>query len=106
MSFRVALEALSADAGVWDEVSTTLDGASTTAAGLGLTTSQLSWAAEVVGLTATYESMRAKTERLLGEGATQTSTIAEGLRTVKTTYEGSDEAAKQRLESAWAPIDE
>lgn len=106
MSFQVALQALGADAGVWDDVSTALDGATTSASGLTLTTAQLSWAAEVIGLTTTYEAMRAKTERLLGEGATETSTIAEGLRTVKTTYEGSDEGAKARLESAWAPIDE
>lgn len=106
MSFQVALEALGTDASRWDDVSAALDGASTSATGLTLTTAQLSWAAEVVGLTTTYEAMRAKTERLLREGATETSTVAEGLRTVSTTYEGSDETARQRLESAWAPVDE
>lgn len=103
MSFEVALEALGDDAGVWDGVSGTLSTATTSASSLTLTTSQLSWAAEVVGLTTTYESMREKIERLLREGTTATETIAANLRTVKTTYEGHDEAAKQRLASAWSP---
>ncbi|MFC7488015.1 hypothetical protein ACOCJ7_18375 [Knoellia sp. CPCC 206453] len=103
MSFEVALQALGDDAAVWDDVSSTLSTATTSASSLTLSTSQLSWAADVVGLTTTYESMRAKIERLLREGTTETDTIAANLRTVKTTYEGHDEAAKQRLAAAWSP---
>src|SRR6476469_7668080 len=106
MTLKVALEALSSDAGVWDDVSTTLGSARDSATGLTVTQGQMSWAADVTGLLQTYEAMRSKTERLLGGGATQTSTIAQGLRTVKTTYEGSDQAAVQRLSSAWTPKDE
>lgn len=103
MTLKVALEALAEDAGVWDEVSTTLASARDSAAGLTVTENEMSWASDVTGLLQTYESMRSKTEALLGGGATETSTIAEGLRTVKTTYEGSDQAAVERLSSAWAP---
>ena len=103
MSFEVAIQALQDDAVVWDGVSATLSTATTSATSQTLTTSQLSWAADVVGLTETYESMRAKIEKLLREGTTETNTIAANLRTVMTTYEGHDEAAKQRLASAWTP---
>ena len=103
MTLKVALEALASDAGVWDDVSTTLGSARDSATGLTVTQGQLSWASDVTGLLQTYEAMRAKTEQLLGGGATQTATIAQGLRIVKTTYEGSDQAAVERLSSAWAP---
>ena len=106
MTLKVALEALAADAGVWDDVSSTLGGARDSATGLTVTQGQMSWAADVTGLLQTYESMRSKTETLLGDGSTQTSTIAHGLRQVKTTYEGSDQAAVDRLSSAWAPKDQ
>jgi len=106
MTLKVALEALASDAGVWDDVSSTLGSARDSASGLTVTQAQMSWASDVTGLLQTYEAMRAKTEGLLGGGATQTSTIAQGLRTVKTTYEGSDQAAVERLSSAWAPKDE
>ena len=106
MTLKVALEALASDAGVWDDVSTTLGSARDSASGLTVTQGQMSWASDVTGLLQTYEAMRSKTEGLLGGGATQTSTMAQGLRTVKTTYEGSDGAAVERLSSAWAPKDE
>lgn len=106
MTLKVALEALASDAGVWDDVSTTLGSARDSASGLTVTQGQMSWASDVTGLLQTYEAMRSKTEGLLGGGATQTSTMAQGLRTVKTTYEGSDRAAVERLSSAWAPKDE
>jgi hypothetical protein len=102
-TLKVALEALAADAGVWDDVSTTLTSARDSASGLTVTEGEMSWASDVTGLLQTYEAMRSKTEGLLGGGATQTSTIATGLRTVKSTYEGSDQAAVERLSSAWAP---
>ncbi len=106
MTLKVALEALASDAGVWEDVSTTLGTARDSASGLTVTQGQMSWASDVTGLLQTYEAMRSKTEGLLGAGATQTSTMAQGLRTVKTTYEGSDQAAVERLSSAWAPKDE
>ena len=86
MTLKVALEALASDAGVWDDVSTTLGSARDSASGLTVTQGQMSWASAVTGLLQTYE--------------------AQGLRTVKTTYEGSDQAAVERLSSAWAPKDE
>ena len=105
MTLKVALEALAADAVVWDDVSSTLGGARDSAVGLTVSEAQMSWAADVTGLLQTYESIRSKTQTLLGDGATQTSTMAEGLRQVKATYEGSDQAAVERLSSAWAPTD-
>jgi len=106
MTLKVALEALAQDAGVWDDVSSTLGGARDSASSLTVTEGQMSWAADVTGLLQTYESMRSKTQTLLGDGSTQTSTIAQGLRQVRTTYEGSDQAAVERLSSAWAPKDQ
>ncbi|HMM93775.1 MAG: hypothetical protein IE926_01055 [Micrococcales bacterium] len=102
-TLKAALQALGDDAAVWDEVSQTLSTASLTAAVQTLSITSLSWAAGVVGLDTTYESYRSKVHDLLDGGSTETGTIATGLRKVKTTYEGSDAAAVDRLRSAWAP---
>jgi hypothetical protein len=106
MDLKVALAALASDARVWDDVSSTLGGARGSATGLTVTEGEMSWAADVTGLLQTYEAMRSKTARLLAGGETQTATIARGLLTVKATYEGSDQAAVERLASAWAPKDQ
>ncbi|MGL4177780.1 MAG: hypothetical protein ACRCSN_17110 [Dermatophilaceae bacterium] len=103
MGFEAQLQALADDAAVWDRVATTLSGASSSAAGRALHVAELSWAGEVTGLVSTYESIRAKVERLLKEGSTETGTISDGLITVKQTYEGTDAAAQAELQSAWRP---
>jgi hypothetical protein len=58
MTYEVQLEALKADADMWDETSSTLLDASTNAWSLNLHEYELSWAAEVVGLTDTYSAIQ------------------------------------------------
>lgn len=101
MTLQSSLDALESDAVRWDTTSHTLADAGTAAQGLALGTSQLSWAADETGLTATYEQIRAKVAGLLTEGGEQTGAIATRLRQVKRDYEGTDEAARARLAGSW-----
>lgn len=103
MSMQVSLDALAADAVLWEGVSGTLGSASRSAAGLTLSSASLSWAAEEVGLVDVYEAARARVERLLREGEAETDTIAVTLRQVRTAYESSDENERAVYRGAWEP---
>ncbi|WP_182112487.1 MULTISPECIES: hypothetical protein [unclassified Actinotalea] len=103
MSLDVALEALSKDAGMWGGVSDVLSTASSTTVGMTLVTSELSWAAEVVGLVPVYEAARARLQTLLSEGATETETISTTLKQVKAAYESNDAAQRAAFAGLWQP---
>lgn len=103
MSMKVNLDALTADAVLWEGVSGTLGSSSRSAAGLTLSSVSLSWAAEEVGLLDVYEAARARVERLLREGETETETIAVTLRQVRTAYESTDESERAVYRGIWDP---
>jgi hypothetical protein len=100
----VQLEALKTDADMWDQTSTTLLNACTNAWGLDLGEYELSWAAEVVGLTDTYTAIQSKVAGLLSEGSTETSNISSTLLTIKRNYEQNEDNAEQHYKGAWEPI--
>jgi hypothetical protein len=104
MTYEVQLEALKTDADMWDETSSTLLNASTNAWGLNLGEYELSWAAEVVGLTDTYSAIQAKVAGLLSEGSTETSNISGTLRAIKRNYEQNEDNAEQHYKGAWEPV--
>jgi hypothetical protein len=104
MSLEAAIAALYHDADVWADVSTVTGKASSAAAGLTLTEGALSWAGVPTGLRDTYEEIRAKAQRLLGEGTTNISDLAATLRTVAKAYETSDENAARRFDNEWEPV--
>ncbi|GAA4675489.1 hypothetical protein [Nocardioides nanhaiensis] len=95
------LDALAADAATWDDTSTALNQASLDALFLTLTVSDMSWAAEVTGLLDTYSDFRTHVSGLLGEGATNTGEIAEGLRAVKRSYESTDASVRDDYVGLW-----
>lgn len=103
MSVTVAFEALEHDAGMWDDVSSTLSSASSSARGLTLSTTSLSWAAEVIGLVDVYEAARARVEQLLSEGATETGVIASTLLQVKAAYQSADTTRQAAYDGIWEP---
>lgn len=104
MTYEVQLEALKTDADMWEQTSSTLLDASTNAWGLNLGEYELSWAAEVVGLTDTYAAIQSKVAELLSEGSTETSNISSTLRTIKRNYEQNEDNAEQHYKGAWEPI--
>lgn len=103
MSVTVGLEALAADAVLWEGTAATLGAASRAAGGLTLSTVSLSWAAGEEGLADVYEAARARVERLLSEGSTETGVIAATLRQVKGAYESNDEAQRAAYDGVWEP---
>ncbi len=101
MTYQVALEALSSDAALWEGTSSALISASTQADGQRLTVDQLSWAAEVTGLTLTYDSLQTKVQTLLAEGGAETANIATTLRAVRKNYEENEQKAQDRYKGTW-----
>lgn len=104
MSVEAAIDALYHDAGIWEDISGVAGRASGAAAGLTLTEDALSWACIPTGLRETYEEIRVKAQRLLGEGAANMSDMATTLRTVASAYEISDESAARRFDDEWEPV--
>ena len=103
MSIDVALEALTADAALWEDASSTLNTAAWSASALTLTTSSLSNVAADVGLVTVYEQARARIERLLREGSEELQTIADTLRAVRTAYESQDASQRATYGGLWEP---
>lgn len=99
MSFETALDALTSDARLWDEISQELGGAARSASGLVLDPSQFSFAGG--GVAASYESARARVQALLDGGERETEGAATALLQVRQTYEGTDQAARAELEGVW-----
>lgn len=106
MTLQADLQALETDANTWDDVSSTLSSAAGTATGLHLGTPQLSWAAEVTGLTSTYSTVREFMASRLTEGSTATAEMASGLRTVKAAFEGTDGSTANRFDGLWDAVSE
>ncbi len=104
MTYEVQLAALKTDADTWDQTSSTLLSASTSAWGLSLGEYELSWAAEAVGLTTTYTSIQGKVAGLLSEGSTETGNISSTLLTIKHNYELNEDSAEEQYRGAWEPI--
>jgi len=98
---QAELAALEKDAVVWDNASSDLGGGSTAVTGLTLDTGAMSWAAEVTGLTTTYADFLTHVSGLLDEGKTNTAQIAEGLRTVKRSYESADADTRDDFVGLW-----
>lgn len=104
MTYEVQLAALKTDADMWDQTSSDLLTACTSAWGLNLGEYELSWAAEVVGLTTTYSSIQSKVAGLLSEGSTETGNISSTLMTIRHNYEQNEDNAEQEYKGAWVPI--
>lgn len=99
MTFEAAMEALTADAVRWDTTAGVLGGAADSTGGLAASPSQFSFAGGTVA--SLYEETRASVERLLRGGESETAGAAVALRKVRETYEGTDQAARDRLAGTW-----
>lgn len=101
MTLQADLNALETDAGTWDTISSTLAFAAGSADGLTLGTPQLSWAAEVTGLTTTYADFQDQVAERLRQGEANTSELAGGLRQVKRSYESTDTTVRDNYVGLW-----
>lgn len=100
MSFSTAMDALQQDAVRWDETADGLQAAGSIVRSLAVPAAAFSFAGGDVQ--AVYEELRARVETLLSEGETETAGAAVALRAVRRTYEGADQAAKDRIAGLWA----
>lgn len=103
MSITAALEALEADARLWEGASSVLGTAARSASVLTLGSMSLSNVAADVGLVGAYEEARARVERLLREGEDELQTIATTLRQVEAAYEAEDESQRTLYRGLWEP---
>lgn len=101
MTLQSDLNALAADATTWDNISAALTSASGGVGSLNLGTPELSWAAEVTGLTTTYSDFQEKLTGLLDGGTTETSNVAGALRQIKAAYEDTDTSARDQFDGLW-----
>ncbi len=104
MTLEADLKALATDAGMWDGISATLGTAKGAVPALALGTPELSWAAEVTGLTTTYSDFLVLVETRIGQGETETATLGEGLLRVKAAYEDTDTSARGEFDGLWEPV--
>ena len=105
MSYEVQLEALGHDAKIWDETSDVLSTASSSAAGITVTTISSSVVADATGFNSAYSELQTFVSGLLSEGSTATGTMASTLRDVRKQYEADDAAAMTRIGAEWAPVE-
>ena len=103
MTLQVSIKAMRDDAALWAGVASVTDQAASAAAGFALSTRELSWASEETGLNASYEEIRAKTERLLHEATTTLNDLSGTLTYVAGEYERSDAEASAKFKGVWDP---
>lgn len=101
MTLKAAVKALRDDAGIWQDVATTTATAARSVDGLTLSEGELSWASNPTGLLVTYEEIRLKAARLLGEATTNFNELSATLEQVAADYETSDEKASANLKGTW-----
>lgn len=93
------MDALSADAVLWEGVGESLAWTSEVTAGLTLESKAFSFMGSDTAQS--YEEARLLVQTILLQGSATTQDAAHTLRIVRETYEGADEAAKARLEGTW-----
>jgi uncharacterized protein YukE len=99
MTFKASMEALTKDAQRWDDTAEMLQKARADCADMTLRAQDFSFMGGDVHKQ--YEEVRSFMEDYLRDGERETSGAGDALRKVHNTYEGADEAAKDRLKSAW-----
>jgi hypothetical protein len=99
--YQVALQALRNDADKWDQCSTDLGTAKSTADGLDLEALHFSYIADKLGVTALYQQFQAKMVGLLGEGQTMSANVATALRNSAQTYQQEEESGVHRMNNIW-----
>ncbi len=103
MTLQASIDAMRDDAGKWRGVAGVLKKAQNDAVPLTLTTKDLSFAADDTGMLLAYNEIKAKAERLLGEGNEILDKLATRLYEVADEYQRSDENASKKFQGVWDP---
>lgn len=98
---EVALNALTDDAGIWNNVSKDLGAAKQAASDLDLTALHFSYIGDKLGMTELYRKIQEKMVRLLGEGEQHDAEVASALIAVRTTYEQEEQEGVHRMKGVW-----
>lgn len=105
MSYEVQKQALEHDATIWDDTSTELGRAGSSARAISVTTNAVSIVGSGAGLEASYTATRDVVADLLDQGSTATDTMAHTLRRVRRQYDADDEAAMRLIGDQWTPVE-
>ena len=100
---KVAFEALSKDASIWDAASDTLDAAHHDLAGVTVNRGAFSFAA--MDVADSYLTLHTRVMDLLKMGATHTRAGATALRAVRDDFERFEDVTKSDLYKIWKPVD-
>lgn len=95
-----ALDAMRADAGVWNTAAADLKGPVDSVANLKLTGSEMSFFATEKGLDTTYDDARAALEEMLGKAADYFRKIGGNLESAAQQYERDDADAAGKIEQS------
>lgn len=99
MTFQTSMQAMSSDSKRWDDTAAMLGTAASDCAAMTLRAQDFSFLGGEVHQQ--YETVRAFMQQYLNDGHRETSEAAASLRKARDIYEGTDEAAKHSIESAW-----
>ncbi len=99
-SINAALDAMRADAAVWNTAASDLNGPINSIAGLKLTSGEMSFFATEKGLDATYDDARAALEDMLGKAAEYFQKISSNLEGAAQQYERDDANAGMKIEES------
>lgn len=99
---RANFEALSKDASIWDEASTTLSTSGSTIAAIQVTHGAFSFAA--MDLADQYAELHQRVTQLLADGAQAASNGAQALREVRDMYQQLEEGTASELARMWQPV--
>ncbi|MBN9177401.1 MAG: hypothetical protein J0I43_08570 [Microbacterium sp.] len=99
---RVAFEALTKDASVWDGVGDALSAAQSEVAAIEVNRGAFSFAA--IDLADSYAQLHTTVAGLLRDGAEATHAGADALRTVRDDFSRYEDIAQSELYALWQPI--
>ncbi|MBO0871504.1 MAG: hypothetical protein J2P15_23370 [Micromonosporaceae bacterium] len=101
--FQVDLKALRDDADTWHRVGAAAAQAQHSVDALTLGEHELSWAGARTGLLGTYEQLRSKASRLLGQAQSTHEDLSRTLSAVANAYERSSTEAASQFAGVWDP---
>lgn len=103
MTMQAGFEALSSEAGEWDDASTTLSTAAATASGLTLSSAQFSALASSTGVDSSYADARQFVQDVLEAGQRETKQIADALRAIRADFQSTDATVVAEVKKSWVP---
>lgn len=111
MVLRVDIQALRNDAATWsgggDSLAESMAAAATAAeTQLRVAAEQFSFVSRETGQADTYEELRAKAARLMGEAVSTFETVAEALVRAADEYERTDDESDRSIREIWRPKDD